>query len=214
MLLDSEHEVRPRVSEMVVAIKDVQFQARRHARLGGGGDEYLTPVGGDLERGSVYGQGKRGSKMPNCVTRMGALRLSNGQQCEKGYQKTALGYVYGDIRIPLGGIVDCKGRKARDRFGKPKGAVANDNTPPTVGSNPSACRGAFPFDDPVAIASEAVDVRSSVTPETAAILDLALHAANLRQVGEHLGFLGKTAERRGKAALLAACAELDEVLAA
>jgi hypothetical protein len=208
-LLDSEYEIRPRVSEIMAALKDVQFDRRQHAKLDGGGDLHLVPVGGDMERGPVHGS----KDMPHCVTRLGSLHFSNGGRTEWAPVRTETGIEMQAIRIPRGGLVSHGNRKARDRFTRRKGA-ANDNTPPTVGQSAGASSGAMVFDDPVADASEAERLRQVVRPETAAVLDRALVAGNMRDIGEHLGFRGKTAERKGKEALISACAELDAVLAA
>lgn len=104
--------------------------------------------------------------------------------------------------------------KAYERFARPKGAADDNLASVNVGVSANANRGAYAFDDPVADADEAAFVRKSIKPETADILDFALVAANLRQIGERLGHSGKHAERRGKQALVAACEELDAILAA
>jgi hypothetical protein len=210
LLLDSTHEVRPRLSEIYRAIKDVEFKERHHAKLGGGGALHVVPKEGDeVERGPVLSQRRK----PECVVRLGSLRLSNGKQAEWVPVRTEVGIQYDWVRIPLGGIVDCKGRKPRDRFGASKGSASDDVTAATVGSS-GASSGAMAWDDPVAEAQEAARVRGLVPRETANILDLALRAANFRDIGEALGHRGKHAERKGKAALLAACEQLDAALAA
>lgn len=207
LLLDSTYEVRPRLSEISAAIKDVEFAERRHND--GGRSLHVVPVGGDIERGTVRSQ--RGK--PPCVVRLGALRFSNGEQAEWAPVRTEAGIQYDWVRIPLGGIIDCKGRKARDKFGAAKGP-RQTGSPATVGSNACASSGAIAWTDPLADMQDAASIRASVRPETATILDLALRAANFREIGEHLGHRGKHAERRGRDALLAACKELDAALAA
>jgi hypothetical protein len=210
--VDCLHEVRPRVTEIMVAIKGVEFAERREAKLGGGGDVVMVPVGGDMERGQTKKQGKK--EKPDCVTRLGRLMFSNGETEEPALISDEMGRVVrGSVRIPLGGLVRIGPHRPRDMFRKPKGAE-NDNIDPTVGRSLTASAGAFDFVDPIADMQEAEYVRKAVGRETADILDHALVAANFAEIGERLGFEGKTAERRGKAAVLKACKVLDEKLAA
>ncbi|WJR68133.1 hypothetical protein QTA58_05075 [Neorhizobium sp. CSC1952] len=213
-ILDSKHEVRPRISEMMVAIKDVEFEERRHARLGGGGESYVAPVGGDIERGPNLSPRRRRKPAPPCIWRLGGLRLSNGANAEWAPIRTEDGALQMDyVRIPVGGIIGLGHHKVRDRFGKPKGTEAIDPGRATVGIGGHSA-GAVAFADPIEQRQESNRIRNGVKTETADILDFALVAANFRQIGERLGYRGKNAERRGKAALIDACAELDEVLAA
>lgn len=210
-LLDSEHEVRPRVSEIFAALEEVEFETRRHAKLNGGGADHIVPVGGDIERGKTYGQSRR--KVPECVVRLGALHFSNGAAEEPCLKLEAGKPVRGSVRIELGGLTRVGHHRPRDRFGAPKGAAANDNSP-TVGANLTATPPAMDFVDPVADAQQALWVRQAVGADVAAILDLALRAANFREIGERLGHAGKVAERQGKQAVIDACAILDKALAA
>lgn len=53
-----------------------------------------------------------------------------------------------------------------------------------------------------------------MAPQAVSVLDGALRAENFREIGLSLGKHGKTAERAGKAALLAACAEFEAALQA
>jgi len=201
---------RPRVGEMMLALKDVKFKTIRHAKLGGGGAEHVIPVGGRVE----YGKGQRGK--PPCVVRLGSLRFSNGQNVERGeILKDGIVQI-GDIRIPLGGLVSYKGYGVHERYERPKGSKAKgdeDEVEPAVPRRPTN-PGAVSFADPLETAETAERVRDMVKPETAAILDRALRAANFADIGRLRGYRGKNAERRGKEALLAACAELKTALAA
>jgi len=212
VLVDCDHTIRPRITELTRALTGVNFEERRHARLGGGGEPTVVLVGGNVDYGKVIRQ--KGRK-PECVVRVGTIHLSNGGIEERALVRDEVGRIsMGAVRIPLGGIVRLGKYKAHDRFSRPKGA-ANDNLPqPNVGASMNAHRGAALFDDPAADADEAAFVRSVIKPETAAILDFALVAANLRQIGERLGHRGKHAERKGKQALIAACEELEAILAA
>ncbi len=211
-LIDCDHTIRPRISALSRALSDVDFEERRHAKLGGDGAPNVVPVGGEVEYGKVM---KQKGRKPECVVRMGALYFSNGGVEERALIRDEIGRIsIGAVRIPLGGLVRVGRHKAYERFARPKGA-ANDNLPPpNVGMSISANRGAYAFDDPVADADDAAFVRRTIKPETAAILDFALVAANLRQIGERLGHIGKHAERKGKQALIKACEELETILAA
>jgi len=217
-LIDSEFNIRPRLGEIFRALVDVEFTERRHARLGGGGEINVVATGGDIQRAEVWpGSVRRRRKLPPpTVVRLGKLEFSNGGKEEPALVLVAGKPAPGAVRIELGGLTRFgAGRrgKARDGFGKPKGA--NDNTPPaTVGSSQGAGHGAMDFSNPVADAQEAERVRRAVAPGTARLLDFALRAANFREIGEQLGHSGKHAERKGKAALIEACGELDGVLAA
>lgn len=203
--IDAELETRPRVSEIMRALAGVQVETRSHAQAGGGGEKHVVPVAGDIERSPVLSQQGK----PNCIARLGGLRFSNGQQVERGLVLKNGIVQRGEIRIPLGGLVSCDSYKARDRFTRPKG-IAAEALAPRRSTNP----GAVNFVDPVEEHETAERVREMVEPETAAVLDCALRAANFADVGRLQGFHGKTAERRGKQAVLAACAELEAVLAA
>ncbi|NHT75084.1 hypothetical protein G8E10_04845 [Rhizobiaceae bacterium CRRU44] len=199
----------------MLAIKDVEFEERRHAKLGSGGELTLVPVGGDMERAKVWTGSKRRGREPECISRLGAVKFSNGAKEEAALVRDAVGnIVRGSVRIPLGGVTFVGKYRPRDRFTSPKGADNDNAAELTVGLSTNSNAGRFEFSDPVEDAQEAVRVRESVRPETARILDFALTAANFREVGEALGHGGKTAERQGKAALIAACEELDAALAA
>lgn len=210
--VDSIHEVRPRVTEIMAQLADVELEERREAKLGGGGDVVMVPVGGDMERGPTKKQGRK--PKPDCIVRLGRLQFSNGAIEEPALIRDELDRVVrGSVRIPLGGLVRIGPHRPRDVFRKPKGA-ANDTAALTASGSLCASAGAFDFVDPIADMQEAEYVRKAVGRETADILDHALVAANFAEIGERLGFEGKTAERRGKAAVLKACKVLDEKLAA
>ncbi|MBN8242940.1 hypothetical protein JF546_07960 [Nitratireductor aquimarinus] len=200
---DAILEQRPRIGEMLRALKDVKFRTVRHVNFDGGCADHVVPASGDIE----YGTGQRGK--PPSVIRLGDLRFSNGRNVERGLILKDGILQRGDIRIPLGGLVSCKGYKARERYGEPKGEPGETPVPrrPT---NP----GAVSFADPLEQADTVESVREMVKPETAAVLDCALRAANFADIGRLQGYRGKNAERRGKQALLQACAELKTALAA
>lgn len=209
--LDCLTEVRPSENEMMTKLKGVRFRDVPEARLTGPRGTIRIAVGGDIERAKPEGQdGTR----PPVITRMGGIRFSNGAAEERCMVNKAGVVGMGRARIPLGGIIRAGNFEPRDRFRRPKGAppAANDNATvrPSLNSSPAA----FNFEDPIAERQHLEWVRKAVGAETARVLDLALVVANLEEIGIHLGFEGKTAERRGKRALLAACKILEEKLAA
>jgi hypothetical protein len=216
-LIDSDFTIRPRLGEIFRAIEDVEFVERRHAKLGGGGDVNVVATSGDIERANVWPSSLRPRRIaPASIARLGKLEFSNGGHEEPALILSARGVEPGSVRIPLGGLTRfANGRRGRaqDGFGKPKGANDND-APATVGCSQSASSGAVDFCDLVAGDQEARHVRCAVAPGTAMILDFAIRASNFREIGERIGYTGKHAERKGKAALIESCEELDAVLAA
>jgi hypothetical protein len=60
---------------------------------------------------------------------------------------------------------------------------------------------------------ERAHLRGKLLPDTVKALDAAIEAENFEDVGRAFGHDGKTAERKGKQIVLAACAELAAVLA-
>lgn len=210
-LIERDHAIRPRIEAIERALTGVEFGERPHAKLGGGGNVNVVPVAGDIENGKAM---KQKGRKPECVVRLGLLHFSNGGIEERALVRDQVGGVsMGSVRIPLGGLVRVGKYKTIDRFERTKGA-ANDNTPLSANTSSTANAGAMAFDDPVADAQHAKFIRTAVKPSTADVLDFALVAANMRQIGERLGFSGKHAERQGKQALIAACEELDAILAA
>lgn len=208
-------EMRPLPSEIMAAVNaaDVHIIERREAKLGGGGDIIRLVEGDDVERGRVYRQGK---KKPDCIVRIGRMKFSNGDNTERAPVLDATGKPrMGDVRLPLGALIKIGPHRMRDYFRHPKGAkvAANDNSP-TVGVSMTATEHAVDFADPVSDEQERKRVRQAIGPHNAQILDHALTAANFSEIGERLGYEGKTAERRGKAALIAACEILERELAA
>lgn len=208
-------QIRPLPSEIMAAIKraDVEIIDRRQAKLGGGGEMVRVVSGADLQRGKVHRQGKG---KPDCIVRIGAMQFSNGGNTERAPVLDATGRPrIGDVRLPLGSLIKIGPHRLRDYFRHPKGApvAANDNHL-TVGASLTATEHAVDFADPVSDAQERERVRKAVGRHNAKILDHALVAANFSEIGERLGYEGKTAERRGKLALITACEVLEKELAA
>ncbi|WP_412048728.1 hypothetical protein ACK6D9_12190 [Hoeflea sp. Naph1] len=209
--LDRKMEMRPRTSEMEPALDGVVFAELRHAKRGGGGEVDLVPVGGRIEYGPI---GKRFKSKSRCLVRMGDYIFSNGEAEEPATVRTDKGVRMGAVRVPLGGIVRLGEYRPIERYGAPKGAAANDNTPETVGTSQTASPAAFDFADPVEDAEYAAHLREVVGAQTASILDIAVSSSGFGDVGRRLGYIGKSAERHGQQAVLDACAALDAALAA
>lgn len=215
MNADCITEIRPLPSEIMRAVRDadVEITERREAKLGGGGDIVRVVSGPDVQRGQTLRQGKN---KPDCITSIGRLQFSNGGNTERALILDETGKPkMGDVRIPLGGLIKVGPHRLRDTFRRPKGAppAANDNRE-TVRPSLTATEHAIDFVDPLSDAQERDRVRKAVGAQQAAILDHALVAANFTEIGERLGYEGKTAERHGQRALIAACAILEKELAA
>lgn len=215
MNADCITEIRPLPSEIMRAIRDadVEITERREAKLGGGGNVVRVVSGPDVQRGQTLRQGKN---KPDCIISIGRLQFSNGGNTERALILDETGKPkMGDVRIPLGGLIKVGPHRLRDTFRRPKGAppAANDNRE-TVRPSLTATEHAIDFVDPLSDAQERDRVRKAVGAQQAAILDHALVAANFTEIGERLGYEGKTAERHGRRALIAACAILEKELAA
>lgn len=223
---DRLSEIRPRIDEIVNGLNGVDIEDRREARIGGGGQVLRVITGGDIERRPATGlkskktnrkskKTNRKSKKtkPDVLARAGSLSFSDGAAEERATIIGAAGVARrGSVRIPLGGLVKVGKARPFERYGKPKGP-ANDNAAPTVGPSLTATASAVDFADPVADADEARHLRQALGDDAIA-LDAAVSAASFADVGKKLGYFGKTAERRGKAAVVKACARLAELLAA
>ncbi|WP_165219535.1 hypothetical protein [Affinirhizobium pseudoryzae] len=58
------------------------------------------------------------------------------------------------------------------------------------------------------------EVASQLHPQDVAVLDAALTARNMTDIGNVIGFAGKVAERKGRRALMDACGRLSQILSA
>ncbi|TIP03857.1 MAG: hypothetical protein E5X72_14215 [Mesorhizobium sp.] len=209
-LLDSETEIRPSISEL-----RREWENSKHT-----GVEYRNGVaiGGDVSHAVVSGPAyavPEGERAPHrkyrIVTRIRRLEFGNGQQEENCIVLRNDKPAKGRVRVPEGALVRFRGRRPVDNFRGPKGSLPETDYTVGIGGHN---RGSIRCPDPVVDHEWATTLRQEVGEETAELLDLAIVAANFREVGEALGKSGKTAERAGKAAVLAACGRLDEVLAA
>lgn len=263
VLLECIHEIRPRESELMAAVKRVNFQER---------NGQLEPIAGDFERraglitrlgdlefgtlateahGATTKPGNnrtitkwrghrpvdrftaaKGPDLDEDAERAHRERLAEWLGCEPGWHMVATP----DSR-----------RKAKERAARVRGKP-NPPTPPTsmtfaearafAGLEPMTedKRPALPlgspdignifgswlirpkkgkggsaaFDDDGGYDRQAVAAQLSA--QDLAILDKAITSQNFREVGGVLGEKGKVAERKGKAALIAATARLSAVM--
>ncbi|TIT40684.1 MAG: hypothetical protein E5W76_15865 [Mesorhizobium sp.] len=211
-LLDSEAEVRPSIGELRREWENRKQSATRVEYRNGvavGGDITQTIVGGPAYAAPEGESAPR--RRYRIVTRIRRLEFGNGKQEDRCVVLRNDKPAKGRVRVPEGALVRFRGWKPIDNFRAAKGSLPE--TVPTVGigyHNPGSVR----CPDPVVDHEWAATLRRQVGEETAKLLDLALTAENFRVVGETLGKSGKSAERHGKRAVIAACSRLDEVLAA
>jgi hypothetical protein len=213
-LFDCVEEIRPSINEMrreyeptVWKKADVEY---RHG----------VAIGGDVAWGRVTGPTHAASDVSGevapkrtcrIVKRIRGLEFSNGRQVEKCTVLKLDKPVFGEVRMPVGALVRCNGRKPVDNFRGAKGSFPEAR--PTVGvGGRSPGAGACP--DPFVDAEWAVTIRQMVGKDTARILDLALTAANFREIGVSHGKQGKTAERHGQKLVIEACEKLQKLVAA
>ncbi|RWB89241.1 MAG: hypothetical protein EOQ52_12765 [Mesorhizobium sp.] len=211
-LLDSETEIRPSIGEL-----RREWENRKDSETK---VEYRNgvAVGGDIAHAVVSGPAyavAEGESAPRrqyrIVTRIRRLEFGNGQQEEHCIVLRNDKPAKGRARVPEGALVRFRGRKPVDNFRSAKGSLPDTDYTVGIGShNPGSIR----CPDPVVDHEWATTLRRHVGKEAAKVLDLAIVAANFREVGEAFGKTGKNAERHGKTAVIAACSRLDQVLAA
>lgn len=218
-LLDTEYEVQP--SFPALRREFAPTSERRpdvEYRLG-------VAVGGDIGWGvqkdvPEYATSKiEGEKAPvrdrKIVTRIRGLKFSNGEQVERVPVLRMGKVVMDDVRQPAGALIWYKSgrtwRRPSERFRGAKNELPEVEQTVGVGGH---SQGSLPCPDPYVDHEWARDIRKLVGKDTARVLDIALDAANFREIGEAFGKQGKNAERLGKEMLLNACAKLDAILAA
>lgn len=228
-LLDCEYEIRPSVPELARAWRGttdapINYRPGIKERCDNPQAPTIRPavaVGGDIDVGvhksvpelaaSEIDDNKPARSDRAVVTRIGALEFSNGQQVERCTVLKFGKAARGEVRMPAGALIRFKGRVPVERYRAAKGAsVASE---PTVGHGTGSV-GSGLCPDPLEARDWSEAVRRLVGTETAKVLDLAVRAANFREVGEAHGKRGKHAERFGRAVVEQACARLDEVLVA
>lgn len=221
-LLDTVEEIRPSIPEMQrewpSSVKNKWPVVYLHDVAIGGDMAHGTQKGVPEYAASEIAGGNAPKRDRRIVKRIRGLEFSNGEQVVRtevrGPNDTV---VMGDVRMPAGALVRYKAGKSgkwyrpSDEFRGAKGGLPE--TEPTVGMGGHS-QGSLPCPDPVVDHEWAQTIRKLVDKETACVLDLALDAANFKEIGEHFGKQGKNAERVGKQMVIDACGKLDLILAA
>jgi len=73
---------------------------------------HSIPTGGSVEYGSYTDDD---GKKQNCIVRIGSLRFSDGSQKEKGQKLVLKEAVDAEIRMPIGAMLGCNEKSARDK---------------------------------------------------------------------------------------------------
>ncbi|XUY27813.1 hypothetical protein RMR21_005505 [Agrobacterium sp. rho-8.1] len=113
---EREVQFEPRVSLIMESVAKIEMRERAEPSMvdasGKKREIHAIPTGGSVEYGThVDDDGKR----HRCIVRIGSLRFSDGTQKEKG-QKLVFGEaVDADIRMPLGSMLGCNEKSARDK---------------------------------------------------------------------------------------------------
>jgi hypothetical protein len=113
---EREVQYEPSIKLIMESVEKVEVRERLEpSMLDGTGKEreiHSIPTGGSVEYGTfVDDDGKR----HRCIVRIGSLRFSDGTQKERG-QKLVFGEaVDADIRMPVGAMLGCREKSARDK---------------------------------------------------------------------------------------------------
>ncbi|MDH6294663.1 hypothetical protein [Agrobacterium fabrum] len=100
------------IMESVAKIKTRERPEPSMLNAKGEREVHAIPTGGSLEYGSYTDDdGKR----HNCIIRIGSLRFSDGTQKEKGHKLVLCEAVNADIRMPVGAMLGCNEKSARDK---------------------------------------------------------------------------------------------------
>ncbi|KQY53123.1 hypothetical protein ASD46_01335 [Rhizobium sp. Root491] len=112
---EREVQYEPSIQLIMESVEKIEVRERPEPSMlsaKGKREIHAIPVGGLVEYGSyVDNEGKR----HKCIVRIGSLRFSDGSQKEKG-QKLVLGEaVDTEIRMPVGAMLGCNEKSARDK---------------------------------------------------------------------------------------------------
>ncbi|TCK31230.1 hypothetical protein EV667_1336 [Ancylobacter aquaticus] len=199
--VDSQMEMRPRPEELVRAMGDVEIA---HSEFGGP----AVPVGGDMDVHPGMEPAVIGGTPCAPLARMGALRFGNGETHERGMVRAAGGVIRaGEIPVPRGALTHCGPFAVRDRHTSWHGSVDGKIDP--ASASPS-----ISIEDRIDAERLAGRLRQQLGANDVAVLDTALEAQNLADIGELVGLTGKHAQREGKVMLRAAAERLREMLQA
>ena len=113
---EREVQYEPSIKMIEAAMSKIDMRHRvEPAMLDAAGKErevHAIPTGGSIEYGVHVDDDGNSHR---CIVRIGSLRFSDGTQKERG-QKLVFGEaVDADIRMPLGGMLGCREKSARDK---------------------------------------------------------------------------------------------------
>lgn len=112
---EREVQYEPSIQLIMESVKKIQVRDRLEPSMlnaKGKREIHSIPTGGSVEYGSyVDDEGKR----HKCVVRVGSLRFSDGTQNEKGHKLVLGEAVDADIRMPVGAMLGCREKSARDK---------------------------------------------------------------------------------------------------
>ena len=165
------------------------------------------PVGGDMELYSHPNPYSEKAVPVAPISRLGSLRFSNGETFEIALVRGEDGTIgKGGIRQPRGALTHCDGFTVRDRATAWRGSK-NERVDPRSVPEPVG------LDERIDAKRLAARLRNSLEADDVLVLDTALDARSFREIGELVGYRGKTAERRGKVMLRDAAVRLQVALA-
>lgn len=112
---EREVQYEPSIQLIMESVKKIQVRERLEPSMQnakGKREIHSIPTGGSVEYGSyVDDEGRR----HKCIVRIGSLRFSDGTQKEKGHKLVLGEAVDADIRMPVGAMLGCREKSARDK---------------------------------------------------------------------------------------------------
>lgn len=112
---EREVQYEPSIQLIMESVAKIEARERPEPSMleaKGNREIHAIPTGGSVEYGSYANENVKKHK---CITRIGSLRFSDGTQKEKG-QKLVFGEaVDAEIRMPVGAMLGCKEKSARDK---------------------------------------------------------------------------------------------------
>ncbi|CAH0141556.1 hypothetical protein SRABI05_00308 [Agrobacterium fabrum] len=112
---EREVQYEPSIQLIMESVEKIEVRERPEPSMlsaKGKREIHAIPVGGSVEYGSyVDDEGKR----HKCIVRIGSLRFSDGSQKEKGQKLVLKEAVDAEIRMPVGAMLGCNEKSARDK---------------------------------------------------------------------------------------------------